>query len=504
MKKNISPNKKSHFLTVVTIIALVNVGLIAYFDPRSLVYQKEIGNTEFGTPYPPTNLTATANSTSQITLTWQPGPIGEFYEPTAFIIYRTIGNNTDFSNAAPYDSAPSYAVSYVDTNLTPGTVYNYKVAARNGTLESSNSNLASAITFSPVPGQPTGVVATATAHNQVQLSWDQVQNATLYHIYRRQNEPAFAEIGTTPSPGFNDNSVSPSLTYAYYIVAENSGGSGPSSAVVSAVTPAAPAQPSNPLPAADTIAPIVSNVVVQKDIISAQISWTTNEVSGGFIVYGKTQNYGMSQSYGFNTAHQISLVNLEQNTEYYFKIIATDASQNSSEYSGVFTTLPASVPLAPPSNFYSSTSTGRIMLSWKNPNDARFRGVKILRKVGATSVNAFDGEMVGDTTAEMFEDLSALYGVDYVYTAYSYGSGVEISSGVVARARLSFLGALPDNTPSSTSPTSSIVTTRCDAQKPDCKSSACASLAVCKNSSLNTSSTVSAFPLSSVSFLYKY
>ena len=72
-----------------------------------------------------------------------------------------------------------------------------------------------------VPGAPENItVVTATA-SEVNLGWDTVSGATLYHIYR-STEPysGFAEIGTSGTNSYQDTDVLTGNKYFYYITAE--------------------------------------------------------------------------------------------------------------------------------------------------------------------------------------------------------------------------------------------------------------------------------------------
>jgi len=85
---------------------------------------------------PPTNLQATAVSSSEIDLTWTASTTGGI---TGYHVYRN-GNGTPIATV----NAP--ATSYKNTGLQAGTTYTYTVTAFNSTDESAPSNQASATT----------------------------------------------------------------------------------------------------------------------------------------------------------------------------------------------------------------------------------------------------------------------------------------------------------------------------------------------------------------------
>jgi hypothetical protein len=92
-------------------------------------------------PVAPTNLSAMAVSTSQISLTWS---FNLGTSSTLFQIGRSATSNGTFSVVATVRDA----TSYLDTNLTAATTYYYRVTAANAAGTSVPSNLAWATTLS--------------------------------------------------------------------------------------------------------------------------------------------------------------------------------------------------------------------------------------------------------------------------------------------------------------------------------------------------------------------
>ncbi|MFA5683676.1 MAG: hypothetical protein WCZ65_03645 [Lysobacteraceae bacterium] len=74
------------------------------------------------------------------------------------------------------------------------------------------------------PPTPTGLVATATAPNQISLNWSPVTGADHYRVFRATGGcPAsgYVEIAQTTSPAYVDTSVSGGTTYSYRIAAHD-------------------------------------------------------------------------------------------------------------------------------------------------------------------------------------------------------------------------------------------------------------------------------------------
>jgi hypothetical protein len=95
----------------------------------------------------PTNLTATATSPTQISVTWSDKAAGE----SGYKLERKIGSGSFVQIA----SLPANSSSYTDSSLTPQTTYAYRVKAFNTISESFYSNEASATTPAE-PVVPTG------------------------------------------------------------------------------------------------------------------------------------------------------------------------------------------------------------------------------------------------------------------------------------------------------------------------------------------------------------
>ncbi|MDQ7053070.1 MAG: fibronectin type III domain-containing protein [candidate division KSB1 bacterium] len=203
-----------------------------------------------GTPNPPaapSNLTATAVSTSQIDLSWTDNSNNE----DGFKIERKDPGSTTFVEIA---QVGANVTNYSDTGLNPNSTYTYRVRAFNADGNSGYSNEASATTQSQPnpPAAPSNLTATAVSTSQIDLSWtDNSNNEDGFKIERKDpGSTTFVEIAQVGAnvTNYSDTGLNPNSTYTYRVRAFNADGNSGYSNEASATTqsqPNPPAAPSN-------------------------------------------------------------------------------------------------------------------------------------------------------------------------------------------------------------------------------------------------------------------
>lgn len=119
------------------------------------------------------------------------------------------------------------------TNLQPNTTYYYQVTLDNGT-ETVTSAQYTFTTLLPIPAVPAGLALNST-ESEINLTWNDVQYETNYHIFRSTDNINFAEIAMMGADvtSFTDIDVSQGVMYYYYITASNNSGSSSPSTIVS-------------------------------------------------------------------------------------------------------------------------------------------------------------------------------------------------------------------------------------------------------------------------------
>lgn len=116
-------------------------------------------------PASPTELTVTAVSDSEVTITWQDNSDDE----SGFEIWRSKGNANMMQRIA---KLPAELQVYVDEGLEKSTIYFYSVKSISEFGPSTGNEIASDTTFRAAPAAPTNLNALVVSSSRVRLTWD--------------------------------------------------------------------------------------------------------------------------------------------------------------------------------------------------------------------------------------------------------------------------------------------------------------------------------------------
>ena len=223
-------------------------------------------------PGAPTGLSATADGTSTIDLSWTAPTDNGGSDITGYRIEVSPNGDSNWTNREANTNSTS--TTYAHTGLSAGDTRHYRVSAINSVGTGDASNVDNATTddaATTVPGAPTGLSATADGTSTIDLSWtaptDNGGSAiTGYRIEVSPNGDSnwtnrVANTGTT-STTYAHTGLSAGDTRHYRVSAINSVGTGDASNVDNATTddaarptptPTAPAPPCpRPFSAGDT------------------------------------------------------------------------------------------------------------------------------------------------------------------------------------------------------------------------------------------------------------
>ena len=208
-------------------------------------------------PTDPTNLLASAVSSSQINLSWTAST--DAGGVNLYRIERCSGPSC--VNFAELATVPGNQTTFSDTSLTPATSYSYRVRAEDTATPanlSGYSNLSSAITQAPPdttpPTDPTNLLASAVSSSQINLSWTRLDDTGGLNLYRieRCSGPScvnFTELTTVPGnqTTFSNTSLTPATSYSYRVRAEDTATPTPNLSGYSNLSSATTLAPPKPL-----------------------------------------------------------------------------------------------------------------------------------------------------------------------------------------------------------------------------------------------------------------
>ena len=207
------------------------------------------GTTGTTVPGAPTGLTATASGTTQINLSWSAPASDGGSAITGYKIESSSDGGSSWSDLVA--DTGNANTTYAHTGLTAGTTRHYRVSAINTNGSGTASNVDSATTGTTgttVPGAPSGLSATASGSNRINLSWSApaITGGSAITGYK-------IEVSSNGGSSWTDqvaNTSSTTTTYAhtgltagttrhYRVSAINANGAGTASNVDSATTAAA-------------------------------------------------------------------------------------------------------------------------------------------------------------------------------------------------------------------------------------------------------------------------
>ncbi len=266
---------------------------------------------------PPDGVTAVPGS-QQVTVTWQPST-----GATGYVVLRWVGDQT-----LPPVTTDVTAPPFVDTGLTNGTLYVYRVEAVAPNSRSMLSRPASATPAgSPPLPPPTGAPTLSATGGDgfVDLSWTAVTGATGYKVFRLvSGAPVMPPLTTVTSTSFRHQPLTNGTSVSYQVAATNSAGDGPLSNVASAT-------PTGTLAAPTNLSAVGGDAMIT-------LSWTAVSGATSYRVYrGVASNAQGTTPLSPNPTTAGFLDNTVTNgTTYFYKVTAiagTTESQRSNEAS---------------------------------------------------------------------------------------------------------------------------------------------------------------------------
>ncbi len=183
-------------------------------------------------PPAPTNITATAASATEITVSWNDNTGAE----TGFTLMRcTVDIGVDCSLESHYTYTISLGsnstsnVSYSDTTVCKNTSYRYRVRADKNTTPAWNTawNAMLSDVTTPIPLVPTGLAALRISESQINVTWNDNTSGTTEETGFKIEKcigASCSEVTVSGTSGtgvrtYQDTGLEPSTTYTYRVKA---------------------------------------------------------------------------------------------------------------------------------------------------------------------------------------------------------------------------------------------------------------------------------------------
>jgi len=333
-------------------------------DPEEDDNDDDGGNT--AGPGTPGNVTATAQSSSSIKITWSAA------SSSSTLKYYYIYRSATTANPTYLSSVSGTTLSYLDTNLEASKTYYYWVLAKDDNNNISDRAGPAPATTSAAggggaaggdggtgggtaekPGTPRNVTATAQSSSSIKITWLVPSSGSIpkyYNIYRSttavSTNPTYIDYVSGSTYSYTDTNLEALKTYYYWVDAEISGGvkgdkAGPYSATTSAAggggntgggTAATPAAPTG-----------LKMSLLAPNENGFRVSWNTTTGASSYNIYkSSTNNFTSPYRSNINGLYfDDTQVTLTDGNSYYYRVTAVNSSGTES---GPSTTIRVTVP----------------------------------------------------------------------------------------------------------------------------------------------------------------
>jgi chitodextrinase len=350
-------------------------------------------------PSTPTEILASAVSSSQINLSWAGST--DNVQVTRYIVRRD-----------GVKIATPVSTSYADTGLSAATTYSYTVAARDAAGNiSPNSASVSVTTASAAdtmpPSTPTGLTGAAAGSTGANLSWSASTDdvgVTAYIVLRNG-----IQVATPAATSYTDTGLSAGATYSYTVAARDAGGNiSPNSASVSVTTASA----------ADTTPPStpIGLTAAAAGSSGANLSWSASTDNVGVTGYIVRRN-GVQIATPAATSYADTGLSLGT---YSYTVAARDATGNISpnSASASITIADTTSPTTPTGLTGAAAGSSGANLSWGASTD----------NVGVTGyIVRRNGIQVAAPAATSYADAGLSAATTYNYTVAARDAAGNIS-----------------------------------------------------------------------------
>lgn len=233
-------------------------------------------------------------------------------DSSGYVVYRSTDKDKGYKSVATIVSSSN--VKYIDSSLTTGTTYYYKIRAYkniNGKqIFSSHSDYKS---IKPIPTAPSSITAKSNSYNSNKITWNKTSGASGYVIYRATSKngkyTALKTISDSKITTYTNSSLNTGTTYYYKIKAYRTVGKNKIYSNYSSVVSAKP-KLSTP------------SITLSTSSKKATIKWKKVSGASGYELYRATSKNGKYTKIATlkNSVTSYTNSKLTSKKTYYFKL----------------------------------------------------------------------------------------------------------------------------------------------------------------------------------------
>lgn len=339
------------------------------------------------------NIHAISNG-ENVTITWDAVPGAKQYIVTRSYVFN--GNIIKDD----YEKIVNSNIFTTDSNPSRNYQYDVKAYLKDGEniYQSENDG-----TVVQVLAAPQSVKATVNNYNTVTITFQSVEDADGYYIYRSTSSNGnFSKIGTADksSKSFKDTGLTTGKVYYYKVEAYKAGTSVVSAGIMNGAVSAKP-----------VLSVPVSVKAVSKSYTSIVVTWDKVEGAKQYEVYRSDSKNGKYTKVASVTKNTYTDKKLETNKKFYYKVVAVRDGQTSANSKVVNS---KAVPAATSSLTITSEDYNKLVIKWKKVSGA---DKYVLYR--STSVES-GYKKLGTFTTTSYADTKVKGGTPYYYKLVAY------------------------------------------------------------------------------------
>lgn len=233
-------------------------------------------------------------------------------DSSGYVIYRSTDKDKGYKSVATIVSSSN--VKYINSNLTTGTTYYYKIRTyKNINGKQIFSSYSDYKSIKPIPNAPSSITAKSNNYNSNKITWNKVSGASGYVIYRATSKDgkytALKTISSSQITTYTNSSLNTGTTYYYKIKAYRTVGKNKIYSNYSSVVSAKP-KLSTP------------SITLSTSSKKATIKWKKVSGASGYELYRATSKNGKYTKIATlkNSVTSYTNSKLTSKKTYYFKL----------------------------------------------------------------------------------------------------------------------------------------------------------------------------------------